>query len=184
VAKRISGPPTAGCCRPAWYALHRVCPLPPCAAVARADVCPASKSRGNKVLTDDSDWTTVKPGRLLKRRFTPGEKLVSGLDEFARANGITSAVIVSCIGSITDLELHNLCGATGDGDFEFQDHDISSVLEIVSAEGHIAPLPGGDIRTHIHIVAAKGSGEVIGGHCVDATICTSGYLFLQVLVNE
>ena len=60
----------------------------------------------------------------------------------------------------------------------------SSVLEIVSAEGHIAPLPGGYIRTHIHIVAAKGSGEVIGGHCVDATICTSGYLFLQVLVNE
>lgn len=132
-------------------------------------------------MTENSDWITVKPGRLLKRRFTPGEQLVSGLDEFARASGITSAVIVSCIGSVTNLKLHNLCGVPDGGEPDFQDHDISAVLEIVSAEGHIAPLPDGGIRTHIHIVAARPSGEVIGGHCVDATICTSGYMFLQVI---
>lgn len=135
-------------------------------------------------MTENSDWITVKPGRLLKRRFTAGEKLVSGLDEFARANGITSAVIVSCIGSVTNLKLHNLCGVPDGGEPDFEDHDIATVLEIVSAEGHIAPLPDGDIRTHVHIVAARPSGEVIGGHCVDATICTSGYMFLQVIESE
>jgi len=135
-------------------------------------------------LTENSDWATVKPGRLLKRRFTPGEQLVSGLDEFARANGITSAVIVSCIGSVTNLKLHNLCSVPDGGEPEFQDHDISAVLEIVSAEGHIAPLPGGDIRTHIHVVAAKPSGDVIGGHCVEATICTNAYVFLQVIESD
>ena len=79
-------------------------------------------------MTDNSDWATAGPGRLLKHRFAPGEKLVSGLDEFARASGITSAVIVSCIGSVTNLKLHNLCGVTDGGEAEFQDHDISSVL--------------------------------------------------------
>lgn len=135
-------------------------------------------------MVEYSDWTTAKPGRLLKRRFTPGEQLVSGLDKFARTAGINSAVVVSCIGSVTNLKLHNLCGVPDDGETEFQDHNISEVLEIISAEGHIAPLPGGDIRTHIHIVAARPSGDVIGGHCVDATICTSGYMFLQVIESD
>lgn len=117
-------------------------------------------------------------------RFTAGEKLVSGLDEFAKANGITSAVIVSCVGSVTDLQLHNLCGVSEDGEFEFQDHDISTVLEIISAEGNISSQPGGGIRTHVHIAASKPSGEMIGGHCVDATICTGGYMYLQVIESD
>ena len=135
-------------------------------------------------MTDTTDWTASKPGQLLKRRFAPGERLVSGLHEFAMARGITSAVIVSCIGSVTNLKLHNLCAVPDEGEVEFQDHDISTVLEIISAEGNIAPLPGGGIRTHIHLAAARPSGEMIGGHCVDATICTGGYMFLQVLESE
>jgi uncharacterized protein len=136
---------------------------------------------GNSVNPDNSGWDLVKPGRLLVHRFSPGDRLVSGLDEFAKANGITSAVIVSCIGSITNLELHNLCGRSDDGEFEHQDHDISTVLEIISAEGSIAPQPEGGIRTHVHIAVAKPSGEMIGGHCVDATIYTGGYMYLQVM---
>jgi predicted DNA-binding protein with PD1-like motif len=55
------------------------------------------------------------------------------------------------------------------------------VLEIISAEGSIAPQPEGGIRTHVHIAVAKPSGEMIGGHCVDATIYTGGYMYLQVM---
>ena len=52
---------------------------------------------------------------------------------------------------------------------------------MTGAGGKMAPLPGGGIGTNVHIVAARPSGEVIGGHCVDATIWTSGYMFLQVI---
>ena len=132
-------------------------------------------------MADTEKWNTVKPGKLLSHRFTPGQQLVSGLASFAEENRITSAVIVSCIGSVTDLRLHNLSGLDAEGAAQFQDHHLSEVLEIVSAEGNITPTPDGGIRTHIHIVVAKPSGEVIGGHCEEATICTGGYMFLQVL---
>ena len=131
-------------------------------------------------------WAEMSPGAVLYRRFAPGEALVAGLDAFARAEGIRTAVITSCIGSITRLELRNLCRAgTGiEGEFDVQRHTIDEIMEVVSAEGHIVPLPEGGIRTHIHIVAARPSGETVGGHCEEATVGTAAYLFLQVLERD
>ncbi len=135
-------------------------------------------------MTGENDWTHVTARQLVKRRFAPGERLISGLDSYARENGIRSAIIVSCIGSVTDLRLHNLSGLDAGGAAEFRDHELSEVMEILSAEGHIAPDSGGGIRTHVHVVAARPTGEVVGGHCEEATICTSGYMFLQVLESD
>ena len=91
---------------------------------------------------------------------------------------------MSCIGSVTDLKLHNLSGLDAHGDAEFRDHELLDVMEILSLEGHIAPDSDGGIRTHVHVVAARPTGEVVGGHCEEATICTSGYMFLQVLESD
>ena len=121
--------------------------------------------------------------RVVYRRFTPDEKLVGGLDAFARSEGIQSAVISSCIGSLTSLQLRNLC-QDDEGEFGFERQTVDEILEIVSAEGYIQPLPEGGIRTHIHIVAARPSGELIGGHCEEATICTGAFLYLQVLEQD
>ena len=136
------------------------------------------------MMAHSENWDVVGPGKLVSHRFAPGQKLVSGLASFAEANRITRAVIVSCIGSVTDLRLRNLSGFDPNGNPQFQDHDLSEVMEIVSAEGNIVPLPDGGIRTHIHVVAARPSGEVIGGHCEEATICTGGYMFLHVLETQ
>ena len=123
------------------------------------------------------------PSRVVYRRFTPDEKLVGGLDAFARSEGIQSAVISSCIGSLRSLQLRNLC-QDDEGEFGFERQTVDEILEIVSAEGYIQPLPEGGIRTHIHIVAARPSGELIGGHCEEATICTGAFLYLQVLEQD
>ena len=120
---------------------------------------------------------------MVYRRFTPDEKLVGGLDAFARSEGIQSAVISSCIGSLTSLQLRNLC-QDDEGEFGFERQTVDEILEIVSAEGYIQPLPEGGIRTHVHIVAARPSGELIGGHCEEATICTGAFLYLQVLEQD
>lgn len=129
----------------------------------------------------DQNWTRMASGRLAYRRYEPGEALVAGLEAFGRSEGIRTAVITSCIGSVTRLWLRNLCQDGNDGSLGFRRQVVDEILEIVSAEGHIVPLAGGGTRTHVHIVATRPSGETIGGHCEEATVCTSAYLFLQVL---
>ncbi len=123
------------------------------------------------------------PTKVVYRRFAPGESLVADLDAFARSEGIRSAIITSCIGSVSKLRLRNICERDDDR-AEFQWHDVEEILEIVSAEGYVQPLPEGDIRTHIHIAVAKPSGELIGGHCDEATILTGAFMYLQILEHD
>ena len=119
--------------------------------------------------------------RTIYRRFQPGESLIAGLESFALAEGIREAAITSCIGSLRQLKLRNLCRHDEDGSPEFQRTVIDENLELVSAEGYIQPLPDGGIRVHIHVAAARPSGEMVGGHCEDATTFTGAFMYLHVL---
>lgn len=119
--------------------------------------------------------------RVLYRRIEPGVSLVAELESFARAEGISHAAITSCIGSLRQLKLRNLCRRDAEGSPEFERTTIDENLELVSAEGYVQPLPEGGIRVHVHLAAARPSGEMIGGHCEDATTYTGAYLYLHVL---
>ena len=57
---------------------------------------------------------------------------------------------------------------------------IDENLELVTADGYIQPLPEGGIRVHIHLAAARPSGEVVGGHCEEATTFTGAFMYLHV----
>ncbi len=128
-------------------------------------------------------WTEVTPGRLVYRRFAPGERVVEGIHSFATAQGIRMAMITSAIGSVTRLDLKNLTRAD-DGSFEQPPQVVEGVMEVLSFEGHIVPQPEGGIRTHVHVGASHPSGETIAGHLDEATVATSAYVFLQVLEEE
>ena len=128
------------------------------------------------------DWET-KTSRIVYRRFQPGESLIEGLETLARSEGIREAIITSCIGSLSQLKLRNLCGYE-ESVPEFQRQVIDDTLELVSAEGYVQPLADGGIRVHIHVAAARPSGEVVGGHCEDATLYTGAYMYLQVIEEE
>jgi predicted DNA-binding protein with PD1-like motif len=128
------------------------------------------------------NWET-KTSRIVYRRFQPGESLIDDLESLARSEGIREAIITSCIGSLRKLKLRNLCGYE-EGVPEFQRHVIDETLELVSAEGYVQPLPDGGIRVHIHVAAARPSGEVVGGHCEDATVFTGAFMYLQVIEEE
>ena len=125
----------------------------------------------------------AKTSRILYRRFQPGESLINDLEALALSEGIREAVITSCIGSFSQLKLRNLCRFV-EGSPEFQRQTIDENLELVSAEGYIQPLPDGGIRVHIHVSAARPSGEMVGGHCEDATIFTGAFMYLQVIEEE
>ena len=122
--------------------------------------------------------------RTIYRRFQPGESLIADLESFALAEGIREAAITSCIGSLRQLKLRNLCRHDEDGSPEFQRTVIDENLELVSAEGYIQPLPEGGLRVHIHVAAARPSGEMVGGHCEDATTFTGAFMYLHVLDEE
>ena len=122
--------------------------------------------------------------RMAYLRFGPDESLVAGLEQYALANGIREGAITSCIGSLRQLNLRNLCSYE-DGAPEFERTTIDENLELVSAEGYIQPLPDSEtgIRVHIHLAAARPSGEMVGGHCEEATTFTGAFMYLHIL-NE
>ena len=128
------------------------------------------------------EWES-KTSDILYRKFQAGESLVETLESLARAEGIREAIVTSCIGSLSELKLRNLC-SWEEGAPEFQRHVITETLEVVSAEGYIQPLPDGGLRVHIHIAAARPSGEVIGGHCEEATLLSGAFMYLHVLERE
>ena len=122
--------------------------------------------------------------RMVYRQFGPGELLVCGLEQFALEHGIREAAITSCIGSLRQLQLRNLC-RYDDGSPEFERSTLDENLELVSAEGYIQPLPDSEsgIRVHIHLAAARPSGEMVGGHCEEATTFTGAFMYLHILTE-
>ena len=128
------------------------------------------------------NWET-KTSRIVYCKLQAGESLIEALESLARTEGIREAIITSCIGSLSQLKLRNLCGYE-EGVPDFQRQVIDETLELVSAEGYIQPLPDGGIRVHVHIAAARPSGEVVGGHCEDATCLTGAFMYLQVIEEE
>ena len=128
------------------------------------------------------NWDT-KTSRILYRRFEAGESLIEGLESLALSEGIREAAITSCIGSLSQLKLRNLCDRK-EGVPECERQTINENLELVSAEGYVQPLEEGGIRGHIHVAAARPSGEMVGGHCEDATCFTGAFMYLQVLEED
>ena len=124
----------------------------------------------------------IEATRIIYHRYGPGEPLVAGLERFALEHGIREAAITSCIGSLQELHLRNLC-RYDDGNPEFERITVDENLELVSAEGYIQPLPDSEssIRVHIHLAAARPSGEMVGGHCEEATTFTGAFMYLHIL---
>ena len=125
------------------------------------------------------NWDT-KTSRILYRRFEAGESLIEGIESLALSEGIREAAVTSCIGSLSQLKLRNLCDRK-EGVPEFERRTIDETLELVSAEGYVQPLEDGGVRVHIDLAAARPSGEMVGGHCEDATCFTGAFMYLQVI---
>ena len=127
--------------------------------------------------------TTFPSSRIGYRQFAAGVSLIDELEAFALAEGVREAAIVSCIGSLSRLRLRNLCEFDDERAPVFERSDLRENLELVTADGYIQPLPDGGegVRVHIHLAAARPSGEVVGGHCEDAATFTGAFMYLQIL---
>ena len=122
------------------------------------------------------------------RRFIitipPGAKLVEGLRDFAAAVGLKMAAMVSAVGSIrnltfTDIQIGAHLPLT---EPRLRHHEVEGPLGLLGLEGNLAAVDGGGIAAHLHIIAAKSSGEVIGGNLVDAEVFASCEIVLTEYV--
>jgi predicted DNA-binding protein with PD1-like motif len=99
-------------------------------------------------------------------RFDPGERLLEGLREVIRAEGIRLGLVVSGIGTLSDCRLHQaVAGYPPNLMTRHQEYlELKGSYEIASIQGIIA-----DGEPHLHITVCEGS-RTIAGHLEDGCV--------------
>jgi predicted DNA-binding protein with PD1-like motif len=99
---------------------------------------------------------------LYATRVTEGEDLKEAIVKLARDKQLSSAVVVSAVGSLSVAKLR-MAGAQP----EKQDvREYTGSFEIVSLTGTIASIGG----VHLHISVSDQEGNVVGGHLKEGCV--------------
>lgn len=90
-------------------------------------------------------------------RVTPGDDLRKALEEFARRQGISAGVMVTCVGSLARAVLR-MAGKT-------QSTELLGDFEIVALVGTLSP-----DGPHLHLCIADDAGRCAGGHMQEGCV--------------
>ncbi len=90
-------------------------------------------------------------------RLHPGDDLRRTIEDYARAQGLQAAVVLSCVGSLRHVRLRDASGVNIQEVAE--DCEIVSVTGTVSAE-----------RLHLHISLSRENLSVFGGHLTEGCV--------------
>lgn len=128
----------------------------------------------------------VEQGRRFVIKIAPGESLERRLVEFAHAAGVRHAIVVSAVGSVRDVTFRGIkTGAklplTAP---RVHLHQAQGPLELLGLTGNILPDEKGELDCHLHVLAGKSSGEVLGGHLLEARVFAACEIVLTELLAE
>ncbi len=131
-------------------------------------------------------YKQVEQGRRFVLKISPGEDIQPKLVEFAKAVGLRHAVIVSAVGSIQDLEFRGIkAGAKLPiTPPRMHLHQVAGPLELLGLTGNILPDEKGELDCHLHVMAARSSGDVLGGHLFGARVFATCEVVLSELTAE
>jgi predicted DNA-binding protein with PD1-like motif len=125
-------------------------------------------------------------GRRFLIRIEPGAKLAETLLAFARRVDLKHGVIVSAIGSVRDVQFSDI--QTGAHlpitEPRMPVHRVAGPLDLLGLEGKLAPTETGRIDGHLHIFGSKSSGEVVGGHLIEAEVFATCEICLTEYIVE
>lgn len=125
-------------------------------------------------------------GRRFVLKISPGRRIKDSLTALVSELGIRHAFITSALGSVQNVHLRGI--KTGARlpitQPRMSQHQIEGPLELLGLQGNLFPDENGRIDCHLHILAAKSSGEVIGGHLFDAEVFASCEILLSEGVGE
>ena len=125
-------------------------------------------------------------GRRFLIKVLPGEPLVERIADLVKTEKIQSAVILSAIGSVKNVKLKDIkSGAKLPiTPARLVTHDIEGPLELLGITGNIVPGENDVIDCHLHIMASKASGDVVGGHLFNADVFATCEIVLVELVLD
>ena len=125
-------------------------------------------------------------GRRFIIKIKPGEKLRERLTAFAQQSGIKNAVIISAVGSVSNVYFRGIkAGAKRPITApRMQQHHLNGPLELLGLEGNLISGDDGEIDCHLHIILGKSSGEVVGGHLFEAEVFASCEILLTEMVVQ
>ncbi len=123
-------------------------------------------------------------GRRYIVKIEPGQKVKESLVAFAKQENIQNAAIVSAVGSVVNASFRGIKSGAKRPITEprMRVIEMEGPLELVGLEGNLIAGEGSDVDCHLHIMLAKSSGEVVGGHMFDAEIFVSCELIITELV--
>ena len=135
---------------------------------------------------DNLSFRECRQGRRFIIRIEPGSKLVEQLLLFARHVGLEHGALVSAVGSVRHVEFSDI--QTGASlpitEPRMPVHRLPGPLDLVGLEGNLVPNEAGRADAHLHILAAKSTGEVVGGHLIEAEVfATCGIVLLEYVVE-
>jgi len=125
-------------------------------------------------------------GRRFIIKILPGESLVECIGAFVKAEKISNAVILSAIGSVKNVRLNDIkSGAKLPiTSARLIAHELEGPLELLGLSGNIVPGEGDELDCHLHVMAGKSSGDVVGGHMADAEVFATCEIVLVELIVD
>ncbi len=127
-------------------------------------------------------YKEAKTDRSFMVKILPGESIVEKLTETVKELGIQYCVIVSAVGSVTDVKFRGI--KTGAKlpitRPRMTIHEIEYPMELLGLNGNIFPDQNGEPDCHLHIQMSKSSGEVLGGHLFNANVFAS----CEIMITE
>jgi uncharacterized protein len=119
-------------------------------------------------------------------RVLPGTKLVDELLQFARMVNLHHGAIVSAVGSVRNVEFSDIQAGARLPITEprMPVHRVEGPLDLLGLEGNLVPDEDGRVNPHLHIFAAKSSGEAIGGHLLEAEVFATCEIILGEYIVE
>ena len=135
---------------------------------------------------DKLSYREVRQGRRFMIRVLPGTKLVEELLQFARMVNLHHGAIVSAVGSVRNVEFSDIQAGARLPITEprMPVHRVEGPLDLLGLEGNLVPDEDGRVNPHLHIFAAKSSGEAIGGHLLEAEVFATCEIILGEYIVE
>jgi len=135
---------------------------------------------------DNLSFRECRLGRRYIISIQPGANLVEQLLAFAHHVGLERGAIVSAIGSVRNVEFSDIqAGATLPITVpRMPVHKLEGPLDLLGIEGNLVPTESGRVDPHLHIFGAKSSGEVVGGHLIEAEVFATCEIILSEYIAE
>ena len=138
-------------------------------------------------MEDKAFWyREYKQGRRFIVKIRPEESIIECVTALVTKEKIDCAVILSAIGSVKNVRLKDIkSGARLPiSSPRLISHDIEGPLEPLGLTGNVVPREDGKPDCHLHIMASRSSGDVVGGHMYDAQVFATCEIVLVELSVE